>query len=1244
MRLFSRKKKEGGKTGGSISNGNRDSLELNENEFLQSLPAKANKRYSMAYSSFSPPGVTSSVYNSMNPDYSPSMNGDHKLNDSDRGKAVDTPEFFVNTIKLLPNIEILASLCSTLQSKPAQWSKSYIDCGGIEALLDVLVHIEKQTNHGGIQNNGDVILQSLTVTCLLSLFNTKYGIDRALAAENSMSKLILSMDCQKVDTRCSVFEILTAVCIISSKGYQLVLEAMTHFKQQRKERFRFTYLVESMRKMKDDKEYLTTCLSLINGLVNSSEEIDERVQLRTEFSRLELDDLIKDNKNLPYDEYPDLLTQIDVYEDEARTDQEELSEQFAGLDFNINDPKEVFEAIHKQVQQRPLHHPFLHILQCLLSVPSDSDTSMLTWFLIEKLIQQVTLNKPLIGEEGEKIGLDDLLASVAPSVALQSEYQQVLEELSKTKDQLKKVSFDLNVATQELASRQQETSVLKSNMFATVKMKDQEIQNLKKQTIRRLDSNFFTPPPGMPSFEPPTKDETTSTSNTNNSNNSSSNSSTTSTSNSSNATSSKPPKPGKTKPPKSSDSKPPKSSDSKPPKSILKKEPSATKVTTSPTNLTPSTSSNEVNSIVDSNNNSTSETTSPPIIGGPPPPPPPPMNGGGPPPPPPPPMNGGGPPPPPPPMGKGGILSSLTGGNKLPSNAPKFQISKPVIKVKQLQWTKIPNRKLGETIFCNLGNIKTDWLNIQEIENLFSTPETKDLKSLGGAGDKKSSLAASGVILKPGSVSVIDPKKSQNLAIYLSKFKCSLNDIKNAIYTLDEELFTLESLKGLEQHLPTEEDMEAIRDFLKQNSDTKLLAKPEQFLLEIETVTYLHERVKAFILKSSFPDKLKEIKPDLDLFCKALDQIQTSKHFLKVIEVILIIGNFLNGGTSRGDCYGFKLDGLLKLTDTKTFNNKSNLLVYVISEIEQKFPESLQFIQDLSLVAEASKISLSTIMGELNTLKKDLDAVISGLEKMKRTKDETYFFHTIDGFIKDAKIELKIAQEQYGEAEKQFEKITMLFGEEPKTPSEEFFSFINRFILTFDKSWKDFQREKEAAERAMKRDELKAKKIQAVKKMSSSSTSLNGKSSQGKGSSAVVLDAMVDDIMQSVRDGDAFKQRRQKKVVPSSSIPSSSSIDDIVGSSTSSLSGSSSSISPPSSTTTTTTTTSTSKSTSSKLKSALKSKKPTEETTKPTTPSENGGPNPNINVNVAAKALTVVMRARQKYSRADTINFNSPDQ
>ncbi|GAM21909.1 hypothetical protein SAMD00019534_050840 [Acytostelium subglobosum LB1] len=464
MKLFGRKKKDKGEKS-QVNNGDT-SLDLADNSFLQSLPARANRRYSMAYSS------------------SPLLDPDQSLDDNG---DIDTPEYYINSIEKQAGVEVLSSLCSTLQTKDSTWTRSLIELNGIELLLNVLQSVESCSADN---ISSDVILQSLAVTSLLHLMNTKFGIDKAIETPNAMNRLIMCLDTPKIDTRSSVIELLTAVCIVSFEGFRAVLQSFTYFKNVKKEKVRFFHLLDTMRTNQDDHEYLAIALALINGLVNTPEEVEERVQLRSELTRLSLDELIFKKKSIPYEEAPDLLTQIDVYEDEARADQEELMDRFAELDINIEDPKEVFGFILEQSEQH-YNHPLISILQNLLTITRRTDSGLLSWFLIEKLIQQIAMSKEAIGiDDKVHLNLDDLLSASQPTVAMMTEQKRMADDLAKTRDQLKRVTFELNKATSELAARQQESSVIKSNMFNTVKIKNQELSKLKGQ-IRRMDAAFF---------------------------------------------------------------------------------------------------------------------------------------------------------------------------------------------------------------------------------------------------------------------------------------------------------------------------------------------------------------------------------------------------------------------------------------------------------------------------------------------------------------------------------------------------------------------------------------------------------------------------------------------------------------------------------------------------------------------------------------------------------------------------------
>jgi len=77
---------------------------------------------------------------------------------------------------------------------------------------------------------------------------------------------------------------------------------------------------------------------------------------------------------------------------------------------------------------------------------------------------------------------------------------------------------------------------------------------------------------------------------------------------------------------------------------------------------------------------------------------------------------------------------------------------------------------------------------------------------------------------------------------------------------------------------------------------------------------------------------------------------------MQVIEIVLAMGNYLNGTGAKGGAHGFKLEFLTKLADTKTADNKSTLLHYLVSYIEKRNKDLLGFPQDLSNVEIGAKV------------------------------------------------------------------------------------------------------------------------------------------------------------------------------------------------------------------------------------------------------------------------------------------------
>ena len=73
----------------------------------------------------------------------------------------------------------------------------------------------------------------------------------------------------------------------------------------------------------------------------------------------------------------------------------------------------------------------------------------------------------------------------------------------------------------------------------------------------------------------------------------------------------------------------------------------------------------------------------------------------------------------------------------------------------------------------------------------------------------------------------------------------------------------------------------------------------------------------------------------------ACHDLKSSVKFVRLLGIVLEVGNSLNKGTSKGGAKGIQLDSLMKLTQTRT-NSGQTLLEYIVVHIRTKCPELLK--------------------------------------------------------------------------------------------------------------------------------------------------------------------------------------------------------------------------------------------------------------------------------------------------------------
>ncbi|EHB07038.1 diaphanous-like protein 3 [Heterocephalus glaber] len=337
-----------------------------------------------------------------------------------------------------------------------------------------------------------------------------------------------------------------------------------------------------------------------------------------------------------------------------------------------------------------------------------------------------------------------------------------------------------------------------------------------------------------------------------------------------------------------------------------------------------------------------------------PPPPPSPSCGGvppPPPPPPPPPLPGmlvpfGGPVPPPPPLG------FLGGRNSPPPPTLPFGLKpkkefKPEISMRRLNWLKIRPHEMTENCFwIKVNENKYENTNLLcKLENTFCCQQ-KERRDEEDFEEKK-------VIKKKiKELKFLDSKIAQNLSIFLSSFRVPYEEIKMMILEVDETQLAESMIQNLIKHLPDQEQLSSLSQF---KSDYNNLCEPEQFTVVMSNVKRLRPRLSAILFKLQFEEQVNNIKPDIMAVSTACEEIKKSKSFSKLLELVLLMGNYMNAGSRNAQTFGFNLSSLCKLKDIKSADQKTTLLHFLVEICEEKYPDILNFVDDLGHLDKASK-------------------------------------------------------------------------------------------------------------------------------------------------------------------------------------------------------------------------------------------------------------------------------------------------
>ena len=272
-------------------------------------------------------------------------------------------------------------------------------------------------------------------------------------------------------------------------------------------------------------------------------------------------------------------------------------------------------------------------------------------------------------------------------------------------------------------------------------------------------------------------------------------------------------------------------------------------------------------------------------------------------------------------------------------------------------WKKIATSKLSGTIWVNLSEEKTN-LNKKELESLFAKKASKGISRGGGNTDG----ASASKVKSNKPVSYLDGKRQQNGGIAMSRVRLSAEEVFNVLVKMDMSKLNLDKVKILEGLVPTAEESSALADH--DLSNPKMVVALDLFMISLNKIPLVKGRLTSISTMLTLEEKKEDVEEKIEIIGSGVRKLKSSRKFKTILEHVLALGNYLNGGTSRGQCVGFSLDSLKKLETVKSTDGKLTLMQYLVRWLAEKDPDLLEISELAGLVTDASKQNLGQVQAD----------------------------------------------------------------------------------------------------------------------------------------------------------------------------------------------------------------------------------------------------------------------------------------
>ncbi|XP_075436507.1 formin-like protein 1 [Ascaphus truei] len=176
--------------------------------------------------------------------------------------------------------------------------------------------------------------------------------------------------------------------------------------------------------------------------------------------------------------------------------------------------------------------------------------------------------------------------------------------------------------------------------------------------------------------------------------------------------------------------------------------------------------------------------------------------------------------------------------------------------------------------------------------------------------------------------------------------------------------------------------------------------------------------------------------------------IKSSEKLRGILELVLAFGNYMNS-SKRGSAYGFRLQSLDVLLETKSTDRRQTLLHYLVRVIRDRYPPLSDFHTELHFLDKAGAVSLDALLADMRCLQAGMELTQKEFLKQDDSAVLKDFLKSNMEVMGRLAADGKTAQEAYDVA-------VGYFGENSKsTPPTSFFPIFLRFVRAYKKAEED---------------------------------------------------------------------------------------------------------------------------------------------------------------------------------------------